>query len=195
MSELPNERKLSNPAFVNILAECFCYSEGKLFWKERPASHFSTRRGMSIFNKRFSGTEVGWIYKNRRGREHYLHTYVFGKGFIVHRIIFALFNGVLSDSLDIDHIDGNGMNNKIENLRAVDQRENKKNLPLSKASKTGITGVTWCKRQKQYTATIKDNGKQKFLGYFDDIEKAAIARKKAETALGYHENHGRSKNG
>ena len=194
MIDIPEPRLLSNPEFVALLLECFEYGDGSLFWKERPVSHFKSKRGHSVFSKLFAGQKVGYLYKNRRGRESYLHAEVFGKGFMVHRVIFALHNGFIDGFLDIDHIDGNGLNNKIENLRAVRQEENKKNLPLSKANKTGVIGVTWCNRQKQYTATIKKNGKHKFLGYFDDINAAAAARKKAEIDLGYHENHGRLRN-
>lgn len=80
-----------------------------------------------------------------------------------HRIIWELFNPKLADGEVIDHIDGNKLNNSIENLRVTTDTGNGQNVKKSIANNTGITGV--CKWNSTiyvyYRAFwINSNGKQ-----------------------------------
>ena len=90
----------------------------------------------------------------------------------------------------IDHIDGNGLNNAFANLRDVTCQENNKNRRLSDANSTGIMGVCWDEDRKKWRSQVKHSGKNKFLGRFDKIEDAKQAREEACERLGFHENHG-----
>lgn len=67
------------------------------------------------------------------------------KSYQTHRVIWCLFNSVIEDFnlLEIDHIDGNRMNNNINNLRLVLPEINKKNKLRYKSNKSGITGVSY----------------------------------------------------
>lgn len=58
-----------------------------------------------------------------------------------HRIIWELFNGSISNHLVIDHIDGDPLNNKINNLRQVTMSVNNRNRKADSRNKSGITGV------------------------------------------------------
>jgi len=74
------------------------------------------------------------------GRQAYYAVGVFGLSFFVHRIIFVLHHGKINPANDIDHIDGNSLNNNIDNLREVSKAENARN----KKKRTGkelATGV------------------------------------------------------
>lgn len=94
----------------------------------------------------------------------------------MHRFILGTSNG------DIDHKDGNGLNNKKNNLRFVNHFENARNTAVYRNNKVGFRGVHFAKdrpRIKPYRAMIQLNKRQKSLGYYDTAEKAAKAFDKA----------------
>ena len=78
--------------------------------------------------------------------------------------------GYLPDILD--HIDGNKLNNRIENLRECTEVQNCYNAKTPKNNTSGIKGVSWSKRLKKWRAQIQVNGKKKSLGFFFDKEVA-----------------------
>lgn len=53
------------------------------------------------------------------------------KSFRVHRLVWEAFYGKIPDGMEIDHIDGNKLNNSVDNLRCVTSKENKNN-PITK---------------------------------------------------------------
>lgn len=63
------------------------------------------------------------------------------KGVMVHRIIWSLLNGEIPDNFVIDHLDGDGLNNKLDNIRLVSKAKNAVNKSKSKANTSGQTGV------------------------------------------------------
>lgn len=107
-----------------------------------------------------------------------------------HRLIWAMVTGK-SRFGQIDHRDGDGLNNRWSNLRAVSDVENKRNRPRQRNSPGIILGVT--PRGNSYLARIGLNGKYIDLGLYDCQFEAVCARKSAEARLGYSENHGRSR--
>jgi len=90
----------------------------------------------------------------------------------------------------IDHINHIRDDNRIINLRKSTQKENTKNSSLSSRSKSGITGVSWCKRSKKWLSQIMVDGKTKHLGYYCDKFESICARKSANNKYGFHVNHG-----
>jgi len=75
----------------------------------------------------------------------------------------------------IDHIDGNGLNNKIENLRECTQSQNIANSKIGKANTSGFKGVTYRKDTNKWQAAIMLNGKHISLGSYEEKEDAAKA--------------------
>ena len=63
------------------------------------------------------------------------------KKYYCHRVVWQLNNGEIPEGFVIDHIDGNGLNNNICNLRAVPHRANIQNSKVNKANKSGVCGV------------------------------------------------------
>lgn len=118
--------------------------------------------------------------------------------YAVHRIVWYLHHGYISDELIVDHIDGNPLNNKINNLRLVSQEVNNKNHAKQKNNKTGITGVYYEKSSKRYRVTWSSNSEkyQKSFSctkYGDELalELATAFRMKILSELGdYSERHG-----
>ncbi len=80
---------------------------------------------------------------------------------------------------EIDHIDRNKLNNQKSNLRFVSRRENNLNRKIPKHNKSGLRGVHFYKITNKWRATIRINGKDKHLGYFNQKEEAGRAYNKA----------------
>lgn len=71
----------------------------------------------------------------------------------------------------VDHINGDGLDNRRSSLRIVTHRENGQNMHCSKSSR--FSGVSWNKRSKNWQATILISSKKFSLGLFDDEKTAA----------------------
>ncbi|EKM2404021.1 HNH endonuclease signature motif containing protein [Escherichia coli] len=149
------------------------HSEGFLTWKIKP------RRGKHI------GDVVG----SNCGK--YLGTKIKGKGYYIHVIVWVMHNGPIPKGYQIDHLDHNRYNNRIENLRLVTNQENHRNMPIRKDNCSGYTGVRWVIERGKWSATICIDGKTKHLGLFRDKDDAIAARQEAEIKYGFHPNHGR----
>ncbi len=81
---------------------------------------------------------------------------------------------------EIDHIDGNGLNNKWSNLRSVSHSINAKNQKKHKNNTSGNSGVTFRKDSNKWRARIMVNDKSISLGTFLKKEDALSARIEAE---------------
>ena len=110
------------------------------------------------------------------------------KGYGAHRLAWLYVYGEWPKN-EIDHIDGNGLNNAISNLRDVTSAENRRNQRINTNNLSGHIGVSLIKKGK-WQAYINVNKKQIRIGYFNNIEDAIKAREKASSEYGYHENHG-----
>jgi len=172
------------------LKECFNYNPetGVLIWKKRPITHFKNERCYKIFNTKYSLKPAGCIEKGIR-RTPYIVASINNKSHRVHRLIWKLVTGY--DANQIDHPNGNGIDNRWCNLRDVTTTENNRNMPLGVLNKSGVLGIFWDKKRNQWRAGIKFNKKSIHLGYYNDKFDAICARKSKEYSLGFHENHGR----
>jgi hypothetical protein len=79
------------------------------------------------------------------------------------------------DDLHVDHINGNGLDNRESNLRLATSAQNTWNRDKNKNNTTGFKGVTCDKGRGKFRAQIRVNGKHVHLGWFDDPRKAAVA--------------------
>lgn len=95
-----------------------------------------------------------------------------------HRIVLNV--GDYNSNNPVDHINGNTLDNRKQNLRLVTVRQNVLNTSIRKDNTSGVTGVCWDKRKQKWSSRIYDNGKQIYLGYFNSFEDAVKARKEAE---------------
>jgi hypothetical protein len=125
-------------------------------------------RKVSTSNRVKVGDKVGWNTINGK----YLGVCVNGTKQLMHRMIFLYHYGYLPEN--IDHIDGNGTNNRIENLRAASFRENMLNRKGSGDSKSGVKGVYWSKSSNKWAVHCSVNKKIKYFGVYDDIELAEL---------------------
>jgi len=131
------------------------------------------------------GTKVGTIMNKG-----YYRVKIDGIPYLVHRLAWLYTFGVFPE-YDIDHINGNRLDNRINNLREVTSQGNAQNRKLGSNNTSGVVGVRWSKFHSKWYAVINVNKKQKHLGYFENKEDAVSARKTAEIKYNYHENHGK----
>lgn len=82
-----------------------------------------------------------------------------------------------------DHVDGNGLNNKRDNLRAVTQSENMIKARKRKDNTSGFRGIHWNKEKKGFDVYINFNKKRYRFGRFKNLEEAKIARQQAEIKI------------
>ena len=154
------------------IKELFVYSNGDLYWKIFPDN--SRKSFVKAGTNHSSGYRVVKIY---------------GKRYRVHRIIFMMCHGYISKY--IDHIDGNRLNNRIENLRECNHNENMHNRKISSNNKSGIKGIIWHKTAKKWWPQIMVNSKRINLGKYDDLELAELVIMEARDLFhGKFANHG-----
>jgi hypothetical protein len=85
----------------------------------------------------------------------------------------------------VDHIDGDGLNNRKSNLRLCSAIENARNRRPRPNCRSRYKGISWHKRQKKWAVRIGKRGKGIHLGSFDDQIEAAVAYdRKAEKLFG-----------
>lgn len=160
--------------------EWFHYESGKLFWKKRP-----------LYSKVYAGDEAGCILKSKHNKTFYRIVKFRKIIYKVHNLIWILHYEFIPQGFEPDHIDHNGLNNLINNLRLVKHIENQHNISKSKSNTSGITGVYYSIPDKKWRARIGVKSKYISLGSFKNLSDAARARKKAELKYGFHKNHGR----
>lgn len=101
--------------------------------------------------------------------------------FLVYRIIWLLHHGSWPLHT-IDHINGDAIDDRIENLRDVIQAENNENKYTAQANNNlGLLGV--CNHRDKFRATINKNGIQYHLGLFDTPEAAKITYDKRKSEI------------
>ena len=159
------------------LKEIFNYDPetGILTWKVKKS------RNINI------GDVAGSEFKTKQGKR-YLRVSVNDKLYFIHRIAWMYSYGEWP--CEIDHKDGNGLNNKWENLRNVSRLENSKNQRKSTRNKSGIVGVFWDRTYNKWRAYIRVNGVLHSIGQFKSLFDAVCARKTSELEYYFHKNHG-----
>ena len=105
------------------------------------------------------------------------------KRYQAHRLAWLYVHGNFPEK-DIDHINEIKTDNRICNLRLDSNRENEQNVSSVRLNNTsGLTGVTWHKKHKEWRAQIKIKGKKKYLGQYNTPEEAHAAYLCAKTEL------------
>lgn len=171
--------------------DAFEYHDGHLYWKPRCESNFSSTRACKSWNSRRSGKPAGTVSSARRARVRHIQIIFEGRRIYAHRVIWEMHFGEIPDGMQIDHIDGNGCNNLLKNLRLVTAEGNRKNQPLRKDNKSGLFGVRWWAARNRFETYIDSGGQRIRLGLYETLLDAASVRKSAELTLGFSLNHGR----
>ena len=141
------------------------YKCGRLFWRHQDR------------------LEIGriWSYKRNGGEKSYRTCWINGRSYYVHRLIFLINHGYLPSQ--IDHANGDTLDNRICNLRAASNAQNQRNKGAMPKNQVGLKGVSYKKDMHLYRAQISANGKGYHLGYFSTPSKAHEAYKQAAKRL------------
>lgn len=118
----------------------------------------------------------------------YWRIVICGKTLLAHRIIWFLHRNRFPEA-DLDHIDNNKLNNKIENLREATRSQNNMNTPPTKRNTSGVKNVSFHKRQKKWQVRVQVNRKMINFGYCEDLELAELVAVEAREK--YHGNYAR----
>jgi hypothetical protein len=109
----------------------------------------------------------------------YVQVYVDGKNFLLHRLVFLFHHGYMPKM--IDHINGNRLDNQIENLREATASQNQQNRKVQYTNLSGFKGAVYHPQKMKWQGRIHVNKRKVSLGYFNSAEEAHEAYKKAAT--------------
>ncbi len=152
------------------LRELLVYRDGDLIWSAKVYGHGGQKKG------HVAGTvsDAGNGYLRRR-------IGIRGKIYMAHHLVFLYHHGFIPKQLD--HIDRNPLNNRIENLRVADDSQQEANKKIRSDNKSGYRGVFWNKQKSKWHAKICKDKLHIDLGRFHSAESAAAAYNKAAKKL------------
>lgn len=127
-----------------------------------------------------NGDEAGYARKPNESLLRYRIIHVDYRLQYAHRLAWLYVTGAFPVD-QIDHVDGNGLNNRWDNLRACSDGQNKRNTKRPKTNTSGFKGVSFFHQRQKWRAYISLDGRQTHLGLFDTLEKARAARTSAAT--------------
>jgi len=113
------------------------------------------------FNWCVNGREP-WLYAVRINNKN--------KILYMHRMLMCF-----PESLFVDHIDGNSLNNRRANLRLATMSQNVQNSRKQHRNASGFKGAVWSKQKSKWIARIRHNNVLHYLGSFDTPEAAHSA--------------------
>ena len=151
---------------------------GKMFWRVRTPDMFvhGSRDSTWVcnnWNARFAGSEITLRYGER-----YFGVRCRDRTLYAHRIIWKLVHGSNPDT--IDHINGDGHDNRLVNLRSVTPAQNMRNLRFYANNTSGHNGVRLTR-----SGTWQARYGPRCIGTFKTKEAAIDARKMEEVVLNH----------
>lgn len=133
----------------------YCLDTGVFTWKKYGA-------GIS------KDLTAGSVCKNG-----YLKIWINNKHYYAHRLAWLYNYGYMPDK-EVDHINHNRADNRIDNLRLANRNQNSFNTSIRSDNTSGTKGISWYSRLNKWRVYIHANNKQKTFGYFDDLEFAKL---------------------
>jgi hypothetical protein len=126
-----------------------------------------------------AGRAVGSVSHNG-----YLRTRISGRNVFVHRVVLAMHGVQVDDGMVVDHINGDRLDNRIENLRVVPFAQNLQNRSRANANNsTNVLGVSLYGARYKASIRVQGEDRQRVLGYFDTIDEARSAYLSAKAEL------------
>lgn len=135
--------------------DVFEYRDGGLYWRIKPSQNVAV------------GSKAGHVAKKG-----YRIIFYKRKPYCEHVLIFTMFYGYRPEQ--VDHMDGNILNNDITNLRAATRCQNQYNAKLNKRSASGVKNVSWHIPSNKWAVRVSYQKKRLNLGVFDSLELAEL---------------------
>lgn len=180
------------PSCLHLLFD-YRADTGLLYWKARLPCMFratdakTPEQQCNWWNSRYAGRQA-FTAKKDSG---YFGGPFFGKSVMAHRVVWALHFGEWPLG-DIDHMNGDRLDNRLCNLRTVTDAINAMNRRPNRGKMSGLPHGVSRKKDGVYFAQIQRGKKNRHLGFFPTPEKAHDAYTRASIELGFHPNHGRA---
>lgn len=150
--------------------------------RARELLHYEAETGIFTWAVNRRGPAKAGDVAGTRMKNGYRKIGIDGREYLCHRLAWLVTSGSWP-AHQIDHINGDPGDNRLENLRPATNAENHQNLGLRKTNTSGHVGVTWFADRGKWVAQIHVAGKHKCLGYFDDKLDASTAYRKAKAEL------------
>jgi len=158
---------------------------GAFTWRPRAVEDFCARRPAHrehlcrVWNENYAGKSAGKLHS--RG---YWALTIREKTYLAHRVAWLMQTGDQPPD-QIDHVDGNRLNNRFSNLRLATNAQNNANKAKLAANTSGFKGVSFMRKSGKWRAVIRVRGQFKHLGSFSDPAEAHEAYcRAAEGAYG-----------
>ena len=150
---------------IELLRKQFDYDaeSGRLVLVYHPTKNQQWRVGKVAGTKHSEG---GWAVRFNGGL------------FLNARLVWAYHHGDPGD-FEIDHIDEDRSNDRIENLRLATRTDNQRNISTTRANTSGHKGVSWYKRLGKWRVDVCG----KTIGYFSDLDEAIKVRIETATQM------------
>lgn len=100
-----------------------------------------------------------------------------------HRLIWIYHFGDIPNEMEVDHINRNNKDNRIENLRLAHRWENEYNKSIRSDNTSGYKGVWFCRRSSKWKAEIIKQKKKVHIGTFENKEEAFKATQEMRILL------------
>lgn len=148
----------------------------------KDALEYDPDTGVFVRKVRSSNVKAGSVAGSIR--HGYTVINVHGKRYLAHRLAWLYVYGGWP-CLYIDHINGNGLDNRISNLRLASDRMNRENLRAARSDNksSGLLGAHWSAYHKKWKSHIRTGGRLIHLGYFATKEEAHAAYLEAKRRL------------
>ena len=137
---------------------------------------------ISFIHGRSGKLVVSFGYSNGRG---YRSICICGKHYLVHRLVALAFLVEYSNRLQVDHINGDRIDNRRCNIRMVTCSQNLRAFSRSRGTSSSFRGVSLDARSGKWVSGICVEGKTKRLGSFISELEAAKAYDKSAKSMGY----------
>lgn len=154
----------STPEHAEIIKSHLAVVNGVVVWVRHPRC------------KAYDGLAAGFVHNG------YKKIKLHGIEYRYHRVLWLLTYGEWPE-FEIDHIDGDRLNNSISNLRKATPQQNCHNMSIPSHNSTGYKGVCYDKSRGKWLSGIKFDGRRINLGRFDCPELASLVYDEAARRL------------
>lgn len=140
---------------TEYVRELFDYRNGDLYWRKQVHPHQAMDMPAGRINP------GGYRYIRHKG-----------KAYMAHRLIWIWHGLNLPPKpMVLDHVNGDRLDNRMENLRPATIASNGHNSKLKADNKSGVRGVCWCNTYEKWVVQLYAN-KKKISGRFKDFDEA-----------------------